>query len=56
MYSYLMGKPRTQLTKQEIPLHTVIKISYDGWNPPKEERFTLGPDPKELEDDGQKHL
>ena len=56
LYSYLMGRPRTEATRLEIPLHTVIKITYDGWNPPREERFTLGPDPKDLEDDGQKHL
>ena len=33
--------------KLEIPLHTVMKITYDGWNPPSEERFILGPDPLE---------
>ena len=56
MYSYLMGKPRTQLTKQEIPLHTVTRITYDGWNPPQEEKFFLGPNPDELQADGQKNL
>ena len=56
LYSYLMGRPRTEAPKLEIPLHTVIKITYDGWNPPREERFTLGPDPAELEDDGQANL
>lgn len=35
----------------QIPLHTVIKITYDGWSLPKEERFYLGPDG--LCDDGQ---
>tara|TARA_B110001452_G_scaffold250570_1_gene238914 strand:+ start:552 stop:734 length:183 start_codon:yes stop_codon:yes gene_type:complete len=56
LYSYLMGKPRTQLTKVEVPLHTVTRITYDGWNPPYEERFFLGPDPVGLQDDGQKNL
>jgi len=51
-----MGKPRTQLTKVEVPLHTVTRITYDGWNPPYEERFFLGPDPVGLQDDGQKNL
>lgn len=43
MYAYLMGKPRSSAPKIEIPLHTVIRITYDGWNPPHEERFVLGP-------------
>jgi broad specificity phosphatase PhoE len=43
MYAYLMGKPRATAPKIEIPLHTVIRITYDGWNPPHEERFVLGP-------------
>ncbi|KAL1499512.1 hypothetical protein AB1Y20_011715 [Prymnesium parvum] len=43
MYSYFMGLPRTSAPKIEIPLHTVIKITYDGFSPPKEERFFLGP-------------
>ena len=30
LYSYLMGKPRHQAPKVEIPLHTVIRITYDG--------------------------
>jgi len=63
LYSYLMGKPRTKAPKIEIPLHTVMKITYDGWNPPTEERFYLGPEPIAIDDtrpaddrDGQKHL
>ena len=56
MYSYLMGRPRTEAPRLEIPLHTVIRITYDGWNPPTEERFELGPSAKELEDDGQANL
>ena len=54
LYSYLMGKPRYTAPKLEIPLHTVIKITYDGWSPPHEELFRLGPMPEG--DDGQKHL
>ena len=45
LYAYLMGKPRSSAPKIEIPLHTVMKITYDGWNPPSEERFYLGPEP-----------
>ena len=72
LYAYLMNLPRGQCPKLEIPLHTVMKITYDGWNPPSEERFILGPDPLETLDgevtdertkrgpcsprDGQKHL
>jgi len=56
LYSYLLAKPRRELTKQEIPLHTVMRITYDGWNPPREERFFLGPNPDELQEDGQKSL
>ena len=72
LYAYLMNLPRGQCPKLEIPLHTVMKITYDGWNPPSEERFILGPDPLEALDgevtdertkrgpvspgDGQKHL
>ena len=26
---------------QEIPLHTVMRITYDGWNPPREVRILL---------------
>ena len=43
LYAYLMNLPRGQCPKLEIPLHTVMKITYDGWNPPSEERFILGP-------------
>ena len=54
LYSYLMGKPRHIAPKLEIPLHTAIKITYDGWNPPHEERFVLGPDA--VKPDGQQNL
>jgi len=54
IYAYLMGLSRSSAPKIEIPLHTVIKISYDGWNPPTEERFEIGPTPKTS--DGQQNL
>ena len=62
LYAYLMGKPRSSAPKIEIPLHTVMKITYDGWNPPTEERFHLGPEPLPVQTDpsegpdGQKNL
>ena len=51
LYAYLMGKPRSTAPKIEIPLHTVMKITYDGWSPPKEERFHLGPEPLPVQTD-----
>ena len=54
IYAYLMGLSRSSAPKIEVPLHTVIKITYDGWNQPTEERFEIGPTPNEA--DGQKHL
>jgi len=55
--------PRTSAPRIEIPLHAVMKITYDGWNPPQEERTWLGPDPLAIQTgeqagsvDGQKHL
>ena len=59
LYAYLKGIPRTQCTKIEVPLHTVMRITYDGWNDPHEERFYLGPEPcaKTADGtDGQKQL
>ena len=61
LYAYLMAKPRSSAPKIEIPLHAVMKITYDGWNPPREERIYLGPEPLAMvpgkpADDGQKHL
>ena len=32
LYAYLMNLPRGQCPKLEIPLHTVMKITWDGWN------------------------
>ena len=52
--AYLLGLPRESAPSYEIPLHTVMKITWDGWHPPKEEHIYLGPEvPK---DDGQKNL
>ena len=61
MYAYLTGVQRSRAPKLEIPLHTVIKLEYDGWNPIKETRYYLGPDPlanpeTNVVDDGQKNL
>ena len=56
-----LSQPRSSAPKIDIPLHTVMKITYDGWNKPTEERFYLGPEPMGIvpdapPDDGQKHL
>ena len=61
LYAYLMGKPRKSAPKIDIPLHTIMKITYDGWNPPYEERCYLGPEPIAIDeyhqpDDGQANL
>ena len=45
LYAYLLGKPRSSAPKIEIPLHTIMKITWDGWNEATEERFYLGPEP-----------
>lgn len=55
LYAYLTGRPRETAPTIEIPLHTVMKITYDGWNAPYEERFVLGPAPVQ-KSDGQQHL
>ena len=52
VYAYLMGKPRKTAPKAEIPLHTVIKISWDGWQHVTEERFEM-PNQKAVGNDGQ---
>jgi len=61
LYAYLMAKPRSTAPKIDIPLHAVMKITYDGWNPPLEERTYLGPEPLSMmpgkaADDGQTNL
>lgn len=55
VYAFLTGKKREHAIELEIPLHTVIKLEYDGTGAMQETRFFLGP--KRLdEDDGQKHF
>ena len=45
VYSYLMDLSRESAPKRDIPLHTVMKITYGGvMSRPVEERFYLGPD------------
>eukprot|EP00241_Pyramimonas_parkeae_P002424 CAMPEP_0114230552 /NCGR_PEP_ID=MMETSP0058-20121206/3535_1 /TAXON_ID=36894 /ORGANISM="Pyramimonas parkeae, CCMP726" /LENGTH=524 /DNA_ID=CAMNT_0001341769 /DNA_START=233 /DNA_END=1807 /DNA_ORIENTATION=+ len=44
IYSYFMDIDRELAPRQAIPLHTVIKITYDGWMNCSEEHFYLGPD------------
>lgn len=44
VYSYFMDIDRELVPRQAIPLHTVIKITYDGWMNCTEERFNLGPE------------
>ena len=39
IYSYLVGLPRADAPKIEVPLHTVIKLSWDGWQSFQEVRF-----------------
>ena len=40
---FLMGKAREACPAYEIPLHTVMKITWDGWSEPLEEELPLGP-------------
>lgn len=46
LYSYLVGNDRELAPKQEIPLHTVVKLSYDAYHDGSctETRFYLGPE------------
>jgi broad specificity phosphatase PhoE len=43
---FLMGVPRNECPAYEIPLHTVMKITWDGWSKAVQEAIPLGP-PKE---------
>mmetsp|Transcript_9651 Transcript_9651/g.30937 ORF Transcript_9651/g.30937 Transcript_9651/m.30937 type:complete len:620 (+) Transcript_9651:108-1967(+) len=65
VYAYLVGYPRAEAPKIEIPLHTVIRLDWDGWNAFSETRFKFeeadfdanapeGPTP--VADDGQSFL
>ena len=48
LYAYLMNLPRGQCPKLEIPLHTVMKITWDGWSEPVEEEIPLGPSKEQV--------
>ena len=52
--AFLLGEKRENCPSFKIPLHTVMKITWDGWHPPKEEHIYLGP--AITKDDGQKNL
>jgi len=55
VYAFLRGIPRDQATELAIPLHTVIRLDFDGTNDIREVRYFLGPTRLD-EDDGQKNL
>jgi broad specificity phosphatase PhoE len=44
MYAYFMGIDRMDAPRIPIPLHTVIKLTYNGWAKCEEQHFYLGPD------------
>mmetsp|Transcript_132342 Transcript_132342/g.423451 ORF Transcript_132342/g.423451 Transcript_132342/m.423451 type:complete len:645 (-) Transcript_132342:49-1983(-) len=55
VYAFLTGMAREKATEISIPLHTVIRLEYDGTGSLQETRYFLGP--KRLdEDDGQSML
>ena len=56
LYSYLMGLPRKDAPKVEIPLHNLIKITWDGWRNISEERIPFEGGTKNLQNDGQTNL
>jgi len=55
VYAFLTGVDREMATEINIPLHTVIRLDYDGTGALQETRFFLGPTRLD-EDDGQRHL
>ena len=55
LYSYLVGGERRDAPKVEIPLHTLIKITWDGWRSIREERIAMEDFTVGLQDDGQKN-
>lgn len=63
LYAYLVAIPRADAPKLSIPLHTVIKLEWDGWQAFTETRFKFE-EPGELQDytqpaldnDGQAYL
>jgi broad specificity phosphatase PhoE len=38
VYAHLMGADRASAPKLVVPVHTVVKITYDPWHKPTEER------------------
>jgi broad specificity phosphatase PhoE len=44
LYAYFKGDDRMEAPSKDIPLHTVIKLTYNGWSQCEEQRFYLGPD------------
>ena len=59
VYAYLTGQPRSEAPKIEIPLHTVIKIEWDGWRVLSETRYAFDApegDTRDLQSDGQQFL
>jgi len=52
VYAFLTGVKREHCTEIAIPLHTVIKLEFDGTGAMKETRYFLGPRRLD-EDDGQ---
>ena len=45
---FLMRTPREECPAYEIPLHTVMKITWDGWSEPSEEAVPLGPSKEQV--------
>lgn len=56
LYAYLTDTLRSDSPKISIPLHTVIKLTWEPWcSHPVESRFTFDPDLANI-DDGQLHF
>lgn len=55
VYAYMKGLDRSEATGLDVPLHTVIQLSWGAWQPLQEKRFHLGPDMSAF-GDGQKKL
>lgn len=54
LYAFLKGIPREQAIDLDIPLHTVIRLDFDGTNSFQEVHYFLGP--ARTASDGQKYL
>ena len=48
---FLLGLKREDCPAYEIPLHTVMKITWDGWSEPVEEEIPLGPSKEQVLED-----